>query len=40
MDWGLGKRKYGWLNESLMYPKRYYYYTIIGLDLGTYKFMH
>ena len=34
MDWGLGDKKYGFLNESLMYPRRYYYYTIIALDLG------
>jgi hypothetical protein len=35
MDWGLGRPKYGFLGESLMYPKRYYYYVIIAVDLGT-----
>jgi hypothetical protein len=36
MDWGLGRPEYGFLGQSLMYPKRYYYYVIIALDLGTY----
>jgi xenotropic and polytropic retrovirus receptor 1 len=35
MDWGLGNPQQGYLGESLMYPKRSYYYTIIALDLGT-----
>ena len=35
MDWGLGRPKYGFLGQSLMYPRRSYYYTIIGIDLGA-----
>ena len=35
MDWGLGRPKYGFLGHSLMYPRRFYYYTVIALDLGT-----
>jgi len=33
MDWGLGRQKYGYLSDKLMYPKRSLYYTAIGLDL-------
>jgi EXS family len=36
MDWGLGRRKYGFLGQSLMYPRRFYYYCVMALDLGTY----
>ena len=34
MDWGLGRKKYGWLGQTLMYPRRYYYYSVMALDLG------
>lgn len=34
MDWGLGRPEYGFLGQCLMYPKRYYYYIVIALDLG------
>lgn len=33
MDWGLGRREHGFLGTRLMFPKRSYYYTAIGLDL-------
>jgi hypothetical protein len=33
MDWGLGRQKFGFLGPSLMYPKKYGYFVIIGLDL-------
>ena len=33
MDWGLGQRKYGFLAQRLMYPKRSMYYAIIAIDL-------
>lgn len=33
MDWGLGRREHGFLGTRLMFPKRSYYYTVIGLDL-------
>ena len=35
MDWGLGRREYNFLGPSLMYPRRYYYYSVIAIDLGT-----
>jgi len=35
MDWGLGRREYGFLGPSLMYPRRYYYFAVIAIDLGT-----
>jgi hypothetical protein len=34
MDWGLGRREYGFLGPSLMYPRRYYYFAVIAIDLG------
>ena len=34
MDFGLGSRKYGLLGPRLMYPRRTYYFYIIGIDLG------
>jgi hypothetical protein len=33
MDWGLGRPKFGFLGPSLMFPKKYGYFVIIGLDL-------
>jgi hypothetical protein len=33
MDWGLGRPNFGFLGPSLMYPKKYGYFVIIGLDL-------
>lgn len=36
MDWGLGRKKYGYLGPTLMYPKRKYYFAVIGIDLGEY----
>lgn len=35
MDWGLGRRTHGYLGPSLMYPRRYYYYSVMAIDLGT-----
>jgi hypothetical protein len=35
MDWGLGRPENGFLGQSLMYPRRYYYYVVIAIDLGT-----
>jgi EXS family len=35
MDWGLGRREYGFLGPSLMYPRRYYYFAVMAIDLGT-----
>lgn len=37
MDWGLGRREYNFLGPSLMYPRRYYYYAVMAIDLGTYN---
>jgi hypothetical protein len=34
MDWGLGRREYGFLGPTLMYPRRYYYFAVIAIDLG------
>ena len=36
MDWGLGRKKYGYLGESLMYPRRSHYFVAIALDLGKF----
>lgn len=33
MDWGLGRREYGYLGPHLMFPKKSNYYLVIGLDL-------
>ena len=33
MDWGLGKLKFGFLSQRLMYPRKGMYYAIISLDL-------
>jgi hypothetical protein len=33
MDWGLGKRQHGFLGPTLMYPRKYYYYATIAVDL-------
>ena len=33
MDWGLGRKKYGFLGPKLMYPRKYYYYATICADL-------
>jgi hypothetical protein len=33
MDWGLGRKKYGYLGPSLMYPKRTWYFGIMAIDL-------
>lgn len=33
MDWGLGKRENGFLGPTLMYPRKYYYYVAMALDL-------
>jgi len=33
MDWGLGRREYGFLGPRLMFPKRSYYYMVICVDL-------
>lgn len=35
MDWGLGRKDYNFLGPSLMYPRRYYYYAVMAIDLGT-----
>jgi len=35
MDWGLGRKEYGFLGPSLMYPRRYCYYVVMAIDLGT-----
>jgi hypothetical protein len=34
MDWGLGRREYGFLGDSLMFHRRVNYYTVIALDAG------
>mmetsp|Transcript_16471 Transcript_16471/g.45413 ORF Transcript_16471/g.45413 Transcript_16471/m.45413 type:complete len:317 (-) Transcript_16471:188-1138(-) len=33
MDWGLGRREYGFLGPRLMYPKKYVYYLTMAMDL-------
>ena len=33
MDWGLGRRGYGFLGPRLMFPKKSYYYMVICADL-------
>jgi hypothetical protein len=33
MDWGLGQAKYGFLNKYLMYPRKWYYYFAVFIDL-------
>jgi len=33
MDWGLGRKEYGFLGPHLMYPKKSLYYCVIALDL-------
>jgi hypothetical protein len=33
MDWGLGRKEYGFLGPQLMYPRKYYYYCTIAIDL-------
>ena len=33
MDWGLGRRDYGFLGPRLMFPRKSYYYMVIGADL-------
>ncbi|VEU42395.1 unnamed protein product [Pseudo-nitzschia multistriata] len=33
MDWGLGRKSYGFLGPRLMYPKKYAYYATIAMDL-------
>lgn len=33
MDWGLGRREYGYLGPRLMYPKKSVYYITIAMDL-------
>ena len=33
MDWGLGRREYGFLGPRLMFPKKSYYYLVIAADL-------
>lgn len=33
MDWGLGNKKYGFLAERLMYPKRSFYFIVIAIDI-------
>jgi len=33
MDWGLGKKEYGYLAPRLMYPKKSAYYATIAMDL-------
>jgi len=32
MDWGLGKLKYGLLNDRMMFPRKWYYYSAMVLD--------
>ncbi len=34
MDWGLGRPKYFFLNQPLMFPSRSYYYFTIAIDLA------
>ena len=34
MDWGLGRREYGYLGPRLMFGKQIYYYLVICADLG------
>ena len=33
MDWGLGRKEYGYLGPRLMYPKKSVYYCTIAMDL-------
>lgn len=33
MDWGLGRREHGFLGPSLMFPKKWYYYSVMCADL-------
>jgi len=33
MDWGLGRKEYGYLGARLMYPKKSVYYVTIAMDL-------
>jgi len=33
MDWGLGRKEYGFLGPRLMYPKKSVYYISIAMDL-------
>lgn len=33
MDWGLGRKQHGFLGPNLMYPRKYYYYCTIAMDL-------
>lgn len=33
MDWGLGRREYGFLGPRLMFPKKSQYYSVIAADL-------
>mmetsp|Transcript_15878 Transcript_15878/g.33577 ORF Transcript_15878/g.33577 Transcript_15878/m.33577 type:complete len:856 (-) Transcript_15878:67-2634(-) len=33
MDWGLGRREYGYLGPRLMFPKKSHYYMVICADL-------
>jgi len=33
MDWGLGRKEFGFLGPHLMYPKKSLYYCVIALDL-------
>lgn len=33
MDWGLGRKKHSFLNQPLMYHKKSFYYSTIGIDL-------
>lgn len=33
MDWGLGRRKYGFLGPQLIFPSKYVYYCVMAADL-------
>ncbi|KAL7543571.1 hypothetical protein ACHAXR_012896 [Thalassiosira sp. AJA248-18] len=33
MDWGLGRKDYGFLGPRLMFPRKSHYYTVIAADL-------
>jgi len=33
MDWGLGRKQHAFLGSQLMYPRKYYYYCTIAVDL-------
>lgn len=33
MDWGLGRKEYGFLGPRLMFPKKSYYYIVMCADL-------